>query len=287
MRSKNFLWAILLLVMVNFIVLGGAWQNRSNDTDAAVILTEREIRPHRNYGYNRNRENSGLSLQLRTNEFVVADWFDQAKLEELGFDFDRKFDDKNASRYYRNRESRKAFVVLEYEGDAWRKFKEGLKKELAELGKEVVEGRSDLLDIKKKQEGIERKLNNASRLFAIDVGKNPKLLRKRYDEQNRYVITAVEVGLRSRYYGGSKDKKNQPTGRIKKILTRTIHVPLEKRAVLDFLESKAGRDKYKYGSGYGDYAPPRYKVLVQYGSRYEPWIGRIELLEAELPGSEG
>lgn len=287
MKNKHYLWAILLLVMVNFAVLAGVRQNRSADVDAALILTERELRPHRNNAFNRNREDSGVSLRLRTNEFVAADWFDQAKLEELGFNCDIEPGDKKAYRYYRRQPSRKAFVVLEYEGEAWQKFRNGLEEELAGLDEEAAREDADPQRLKNRRQEIERKLNNASRLFAVDAGKDPQKLRKRYDDRSSYIITPAEVRMRFNYYKRRDDKKEQLTGTIRKILTRIVHVSLDQREVLDFLQSREGRERYKSGSGYGNYNPPRYKVLLQYGSRYEPWIGRIELLEAKPSGSEG
>ncbi len=126
MRRYGMMLAILLLVAVNAFVLACIAYNRSGESLAALTQTEREI-PLASYWSYRVRENTGLSLRLdwTTNWFMSeifynpADfrrsdeiaWFDQAKLESIGFDCSLPLNAPDAYEGHMNRKREPAYEV--------------------------------------------------------------------------------------------------------------------------------------------------------------------------------
>src|SRR5215472_6318591 len=85
-----------LIVLTNVIVCIGVAYNRGGEPEAEIALTEREL--PLSYAAFRSEENTELALHLRWQSpahrwhaLVLAprpevDWFDQAKLEAVGYD---------------------------------------------------------------------------------------------------------------------------------------------------------------------------------------------------------
>ena len=61
MKRYGIMTALLLLLVVNGIVLGGVYYNRSGIPEATLTMTERELPLAYNY---RHKENSGVTLRL-------------------------------------------------------------------------------------------------------------------------------------------------------------------------------------------------------------------------------
>ena len=83
--NRRYLYAALgLLLLVNAVVLVGVARNRSGVPDASLTLSERELPLSWDF---RDRENTGVSLQLNVNfDNEEQQWFNESKLAELGFD---------------------------------------------------------------------------------------------------------------------------------------------------------------------------------------------------------
>jgi hypothetical protein len=96
-----------------------------------------------------------------------------------------------------------------------------------------------------------------TRLFAVDVGRDPAALRQRYPDRARHVIMRSMVR--------AVDALGAPRvvrGAIVLLLPPQIYVPLPFADTLSGLGTKAA-------------AAPRYVVTLRFGRNYEPWVTSI------------
>jgi len=107
-RRRGLLAAAALVVVANAIALVGVARNRAS-TLQTIELTERELTLD-----DQGEENSGTDLRLTTNYWSSMDWFDAAKLQELGFPAAISSTDE-----HRDWPARPAYVAFEYDGPAW------------------------------------------------------------------------------------------------------------------------------------------------------------------------
>jgi hypothetical protein len=291
MKKYGLLSAIALLVIVNVIVLAGVARNRSGAPDAVVELTEREL-PLGFYQGSMDKENSGISLRLDWNEYPVFskflrrnnrgfryDWFDQAKLEAVGFDCSMPLTDAKAELHYGKMLPKKAYAVLEYEGIAWDAWRERAQQDLAEVVEKAEKGTITQKDLKEAQDDYEREMKTRSRLFAVDAGSDPDKLRQQYPDSKHFLIMPAQVRLIHNKFYNNDTKKSEPpklTGYITEILVNDIHVPKSMRAVIDALTNKVKNPPGSYYSYGINKQEPRYKVTLVYGKRYEPWVAGIQ-----------
>lgn len=273
MKRIGMLTALVLAVIVNVLVLAGVSYNRSGKPDAVVTLTERELHLITN-----NKENSGISLKLETqpgynkwNE--ESPWFDRKKLEEVGFDCSAPIDAVDAARHYDKELPRRTYVVLENDGQAWESWIAGRAEQLKSVEAQVAEGQKgkEKLDSERRRYRWEREA--ASRLFAVDVGSDADKLRNRYPDRKKYIITTALVRLRL-LRGDENEKMRKPvlSGYVDEILTAAIHVPRDRQGGLASLKPDM---QYYYNDGKKDNFNPRYKVTLNYGRRYEPWVVEV------------
>ncbi|MEA3492731.1 MAG: DUF4824 family protein [Campylobacterota bacterium] len=261
---RLFLSAFFTVIVINIIVLTEVFFNRSSEQKREITLTEREL----SWPYRTHKENSGLSLKLRWRVLKDVDerhsyyskepaWLNIEKLEELGFDI---ADDQK-----REPISREVFIVLEYDGEDYRRSMErtqaALKREqdLLDLSINDKKLRNDVAKIEKI---FESEQTNQSRLFAVDAAIDPEILSKKYSDQTRFIIAKGLVKPRYRY------RKKRIIGTIVRLSIENIHVPLEHRQKLDEIiaANKAKQDISK---------DPRYRVILNYGTHHEPWIAAI------------
>ncbi|MBN2793686.1 MAG: DUF4824 family protein [Desulfuromonadales bacterium] len=274
-----FLLGFLLLVATNIIVLSGVALNQSGQPESLVTLTEREL----SLPYRVHKENSGLSLRLnwRTLDRIEDSsgysnsrtpvWLNADKLAELGFDINALISADGHSTHFKQPLPREVFIVLEYDGTAYR---EALAR--AESAFHEREGslklNSDDKSIRENYESAEKRLNRERleepRLFAIDAGLDPGRLRDKYSDCGRFIIAK---GLIQPGYGYAKDKEDV-SGYLSKLSVASLHVPLNQRRIFDAM---LARDR----SRQDDIRPPRYAVKLAYGSRFEPWIMSVSSLD--------
>jgi hypothetical protein len=271
--------AIALLVAVNVFVLAGVAWNRRGTPDATLVMTERELPLAWNW---RRAENSGVALQLNWNQSREEwNWFDQAKLVELGIDIER-LDEAGATRWDRSLPV-KVFAVLEYEGAAWERFRARLNAEQAGLAGEVAAGKLTTEDAERRRKEIAFALRAGSRLFAVDAGADADVLRSRYPDRARYLIAAAEVRADVTWTDKRNSEKPQRRvqGRIERILTDTVHIPRPFHATLEAIPEPERLHLYR--GYYDDDAPVRahYQVRIAFGKRHEPWVESIEPLDAD------
>ncbi len=298
MRRSGMILAIGLLVLVNAVVLGGASYNRSGEGDGTVTLTEREL-PLGSYSGYSDRENTGLSLRLSWSRGTTwhgtgavgkatrdrqAEWFDQAKLEAVGFDCRVPLNDPRAALHYDKLLSRKTFAVLEYEGKAWEAWQAEERDSLARMEGMMAKGEVSQKQLADARKEHERDMRTRSRLFAVDVGNDPRMLRQQYGDRARFLILPATVRLS--YHRPDEDAGGRASppyleGSVDEILTESIYVPKEHRALLEKL-LRQGRQAE------GDYSPyaerrraPAYAVKLRIGKRHEPWVVGVLPLAAE------
>jgi hypothetical protein len=239
-------------------------------------LTERELR----LPYKTNDENSGLALQLewriirdsehgsyRYGNWGSPAWFTAQKLAEMGITIDESTCPGANSKREKVRLPKDAFIVLEYDGNAYQEVlqraEESLKK--AEAALRASKHDKKVQDsFKEAKERLEAERTMASRLFAIDAGLDAGKLRERYGDRSKFIIMSGIVRLECR----SDKNKKEVVGYISDIRVDKINVPLRYRSIFDLILAQNRTAK----SG------PRYKVEVAYGSRFEPWIRGVDHL---------
>jgi hypothetical protein len=250
MRRVLVLTAAVVVLASNAWVLTAAWRNRSGPSGGTVELTERELRlvqvPW---------ESTATLLELSWD--VLSDvpqdrgpptWLDAAKLAELGFDCTVPLDSPNAKEHYASMPPAVVFLVLEYEGQAWRQARR------------------------------DRKLR--TRLFVVDAGRDAGGLRDRYPDTKSHVITRGVVRLSYQEHGipeGTPLVTPRLQGRIDTVLPSEIFVPRPHNWLLEGLRHH-GPPAPEPAEG-----EPRFAVTVSWGSNYEPWVGGVRRLTVDAP----
>ena len=275
MKRFGLIAALILLLTINGIVLGGVYYNRSGAPEASLVLTERELPLMAGY---RQRENSGVSLLLNWNRYNSnLDWFDEVKVLELGFDKRELASGEGSYRYYRTLPI-KAFVVLEYDGAAWQDYREQLEEELAALPDKVAKEGMEQEAAERRTKEIEKNIQLASRLFAVDAGNNPETLRSRYPQRDKYFILPAKVRA-SVQWEKTPDQSEQIhvlKGHIDQVLTQTLYVPIQYHDLLGEVPSNERLRSGNYYYGDANKQRAHYQVTLNVGQRYEPWVEGIE-----------
>ena len=275
-----FILGFAVVVTTNIVVLSGVVSNRPKGSERLIELTEREL----SLPYRIHEENSGLSLRMRWRVIGnVGDdsynhwsywrypaWFNAEKLKELGFNIVDANSSVETSERHKESVPRKVFVVLEYDGGLYKEALRRAEKGFDKAGKALkMEGGEGSNDFERAEKRLKRERVSASRLFAIDAGLDAGVLKEKYDDEARFIIVP---GMVKRSYDYN-DKKKEAVGYISKISVDNIHVPLEFRKALDSLlvEDESRRDE-EYES-----RPPRYRIELAYGRRFEPWIQSVRV----------
>lgn len=273
MSRRPLLAALALVLVVNAFVLGRVWYNRSGPPDATVTMTERELPIAWRGAW--SREDTGVALRINW-QHQDQDWLDRAKLASLGFETaDPASRSKGKSRPHPGALlSRRVFIVLEYDGPAWRAFLHQKEDQVASLRTEVRQGKTPQRRLDSARKQLERLRRGGSRLFAVDAGTDAAALRRHYADRGRYLI--VPGVVRARYGWSHQDKRNRVYGYITRLLPATLHVSAARAQRLPGPSERRPR-RYYYGTrGRAIDGAPRYRVTVHYGRRHEAWIGAIE-----------
>lgn len=272
-----FLAGLALLVVTNAVVLGGVRYNRSGSPDTLITLSERELE----LPFWRHKENSGLNLHLDWRSLARQEsdesssrwgspaWFTRDKLLELGFSADQLNDDENDKGTRSKALPKSVFIVLELDGPT---YQEALRRAERKVAQEEAREVKDDQEIKWARERLTEERLSHSRLFAIDAGRDPKQLRQRYADRDRYLIAAGQVRPSWHY----NDKVRGTYGTISELSVKEIHVPLSQRQIFADLLNKEGQFS-------SDEKGPRYQVVLAYGKRYEPWLKTVSALADQAP----
>jgi hypothetical protein len=271
-----------LIVLTNVIALAGVGYNRSGEPNSVVALTQRELNLPYGYWNGNKRDNTGLYLKVnwrvydpsiaRVGNWGFPDWLNKVKLSELGFDVER-FSEDDDVRAYRSTLPRTVVLVLELDGDTYKKVVESRRTEFKKAERELKahgENETHRKQFETAQNALQDELNLHSRLFVIDAGLDANLLRKKYSDKKQYILAKGQVRLR---YFPAKDEPHNVGGQITKLIVDQIHVPLKFRSVfLNNTRIRAKRNINDYG--------PKFTATVVYGQRLEPWLLDAKLSQA-------
>lgn len=243
----------IVLAAAGVILAANAWllisvsRNRSDAPGGTVELTEREL-----HLASRSGESTAVFLELDWDTLSISpehrrvpQWLDAAKLAELGFDCRVAVTQPYAPVYYNSLRTALVFLVLEYEGEAW------------------------------KQASPDRQ--RKTRLFAVDAGRHPHRLREKYADTARYIITRglVTPRVQERSIPG---EKGPPQPRLQgwiEVLPDRIFVPLPHSKVLEDLRHRGGSSHDGVEGG------PRFAVTVSWGRNHEPWMSGVRRIAVD------
>ena len=275
MRVPLLLAALGLLIVSNAFVLVHVGLNRSGEPDSEMELTARELQY-----YGTRSDDSSVVLMLRwTNtapEYPTGpptdppEWFDQKKLEDLGFDLSVPASSPRAQRFYDNQRSRKGYVALELGGPAWESW---LKDREPRLQTEVSYGPQV-----RPEQRLEIERETTPRLVSIDVSLDPASLRRKYPDRRRVMIVAALI--RATLRPESRASETAPLrpaylrGAITRLAIESINVPEPLSRRLD----GQSYTPWTYDGKQVKVNQPPYRVLLRVGSKYEPWITDVKLL---------
>jgi len=290
--------ACALIVVTNIALLSTAAWNRRGEPEAELTLTERELA----LPAARQDEGSGLELSLvlthrapgmvrrtarwKRHELPPFDygWLDRTKLRELGFRIDLDPSEPDAPEHYEHAMARRAYLVVEYDGAAWKRWLADREKQLRELRRRVEEGAAlpgDLADARAML-ALDRTMR--SRLFPVDAGMDADALRRRYPDRRRFAVVAALLRPKVVQAEGGEPFMS---GQIDNPVVRRVHVPRNLRRHLEsFLphetwEEIEERERRVGEAGWPSPVPPRYQASMALGRRHEPWLVSVAALESD------
>jgi len=267
--------AVGLLVVSNAFVLAHVAMNRSGEPDSEMQLTARELQY-----YGGRSDESSVVLMLRWTNTApeyptglpgeVPGWFDQKKLEEIGFDLSVPAVSLKAARFYENLRSREVFVALELDGPAWevwRKDREPRLETEGSYGPQVT-----------LPDRVEIERQTTPRLITIDVARDPVALRHKYPDRKHVMI--LQALVRAKLEPEQRASLTAPLrpaylrGAITRLAIESINVPqpLSRR-----LEGQS-YTPWTYDGNRVKIQQPPYSVTLRIGSKYEPWVVDVNQL---------
>jgi len=277
-NKRTLLMGLGIILLSNAIALAGVAYNRAGEATSRPTLTERELSLP--YYYGLEKENSGISLQLRWrvydgkkasayySRWNRTEWLDADKLGLLGYDVSYPLNKADSGAHYKKATSKEVFLVFENNGAIYQKVLQQYQVKLVEaeeLYKQNLDKKEFVNRLKKATDALEAEQFNNSRLFAIDAGLDYEALRQQYSDNRLYLIARGRVNLR---YHGVYDKKPFLSGAIQQLSIMRANIPLEHASVLTPMLDKSYRRNNKQ--------PPRYEVKLHYGQRYEPWVTSVK-----------
>jgi hypothetical protein len=280
MSRKGLVVAIGVVVAVNAVTLAMIAMNRSGQVDASVQVTERELRLPA-----AGMEDTGIALALAwqrptdvsENEMPQFEWFDRPKLQSVGFDCRVAPDGPDAERSYAFPQMlpREVYAVLEYRDPARMPPDEGEPAADQETKKADEAPPTSARRVEPLSEVDRTRL---SRLVPVDVGTDPAALRKRYSDRTRFIVAPAIAELR--LIQARNGARARLAGRVTAVLPSDLYVAKPYRALLDKLQAA---DKGSGGPWLRMGHDPRYRVTLKYGSRFEPWIDKVEAISSSPP----
>jgi hypothetical protein len=279
-RTRALLAGVALIVVTNAAVLAGVAYNRSGEPESVLALTERELRL-RHWTWPAG-ENASIDVSL-TWRVARAEPVDDAhfswrygalrleprQLQELGFDVPNDPGSEAGRQSVSRQPSRRAWVVLEYDGPAYQASVEEARRKLERAAELAAAKPGDselekqLMDARHAMQWVE---NAQTRLFVVDAGRDEQQLRARYPDRRHYLI--VNARLRPTIIEGPGPKRMAVN--VGELYVKTIRVPHAYRALVEPLVQQ----------GYYD-GEPRFTATVNFGRRLEPWIADLALIKSE------
>ena len=286
---------IALILIVNLALLGAAAWNRRGEP-AEFVLTERELA----LPLDRQEATAGIELSLRLTARAPdllqraartrrADlprlehpWFDREKLRELGFSVDVDPTASEAARHYSSAQFRRAWVAVEYDGDAWSRWMERRASALEQLRRQVDAGAAEANELTDGEAQLAFDRVARSRLVPLDAGLNASELQERYADCRRIVVLPAWVRPVL-----AEPEEGPPVilGRVGELLVQRVQVPRRHRELLAPLMpaedsgTRLARQREQAREGWPTPTPPRYRAVLAVGRGHAPWLVRVEALE--------
>jgi len=281
-----------LVVVTNLAILAAAGWNRRGEPEAELSLTEREP------AMPAARQDEGTALELslvmtheppgivrRTARWkryelpsVDHDWLDRAKLLELGFRVDLDPTHPDAAEHYSQAMPRRAYVVVEYDGEAWNRWISSREQQVRKHRREVEEGTAVPSALADAEAVLAVDRTMRSRLFPVDAGIDADALQRRYGNRRRHAVVA----------GLLRPKVVQPengvptlSGDVLGLVVSRVHVSHRLRPHLEAFipeetwEEVEAREEREAESGWPSPTPPRYRATLAVGRRHEPWLASV------------
>jgi hypothetical protein len=201
-------------------------------------------------------------------------WLDRAKLRELGFRADIDPSDPAAQEACEREGGRSIFLVLEFEGEAWRRWLADREDRVGELRRKVESGAADRKELQDAEALLALDRVMRSRLFPVDAGLDLESLRRRYPDPSRHLVVRGIVSLAVIRPEGGPARLDS----ILEVLPDKVHVPVGIRPLLlPFLaretqEQAFERERKEGEAAWPAPAPPRYRAVLAFGRRLEPWL---------------
>ncbi len=255
MRRVCLVLALGILLLTDALALRSAWQNRAGTAAATIELTEREL-----WLEEMDEENGARFLQLEWRGTARrlghkyedgAGWFDAAKLRELGYPIDPRPLDEDSAPRVAALPTMEAFAVMEFDQEG-------------------------------KQQQPSTNAAFRGRLTVVDTGRNASTLRGKYPDVSRYLLLRCLVlpMVERRYEEATRTyKPGYVRGAIVSLTGSRIYVPPAQGRLLRQLGRKSSREYFS--SPQDAVLPPRYSAIMAIGSRYEPWLISVRLLEGK------
>jgi hypothetical protein len=269
MRRASLIIAAAIIVVANALALLHVARNRAGSPTAEITLTNRELR---HLAPSEGEEDSSVMLVLQWTdpnslwwpaEFEAPPrWLDRQKLKTLGFDCSVEPESPDAATFYSRQWRRKVFMALEYDGPAWRTWREAF--ERANAHERVT------TPPRNSAEGVLL----TSRLVAIDADLDHDKLRARHPDNRSVLIlpAVVAVTLEPFPYPNPKIVPARPA----KIIGRIQKVPVAISVPRPF--SDEFRHPHPTSGETGD-QDITYRVRLRYGSNLEPWVTGVEFAD--------
>ena len=127
---------------------------------------------------------------------------------------------------------------------------------------------------------LEQMLVSGSRLVVVDAGRDRHALRRRYPDRSRYLVVPGTVHA-------TEVRPGAYEGLVSELRVDSIHVPLRLRPPLDELVTAERVRRETSNSVEDAFRPPRYRAVVAFGKRGEPWLVSVEKLPVPVSRPAG
>lgn len=224
-----------------WMIVGAASNRRTSDSE--LTLTSRELRLDR-----QERDATATFVRLEWMQLrgmPGATWFDSKKLAAIGYDVSVPPADQNAEWWYRRQKPKVAYAVLEFDGPI-----------AATFPRQQLHSSNDRPDAPP----------SATRLIVVDAGNDAAMLRQRYPDRSRYLISRADV--RIKLGSATPTTPAHVFGEVGRLFPYAIQVPAEHAAAL---------------RAFGSTSPAQasgFTMTIRYGRKLEPWVARVK---SEMP----
>jgi hypothetical protein len=286
--------AALVLAASGFVLCGVAW-NRRGEPEATLTLTEREAPLAWS---SPSEESSGVALRLEARETRYGYGYgddpssrsrgrearpaglEGARLAGLGFDTALPRDLDEAYLAARRQLSRPALAAVELGGAPWEAWKRHLAEELAETERAVAAGERTAEQLERERREAAEQLRTGSRLFVVDVDRDPEALRARHPDRRTVFLAPVTVQVEVDHEGEERvcdPARCRLRGSVTQVIDE-VNVPRHLQRALR--EAGAGKARRR-ARGEPEEERPHYEVVLRFGHRHEPWIEAIRPRDAD------